>query len=393
MARRSIWLGALLTSVLFNFGNILVGLYLGRATATATYGAAGSLVVVLLWLDFFAASMFLFGAEFTQVHAKRYGGLPSRQKREPEEGPSRRAEASWSPSGSADYAAASNVYKTLISAADLSERLALPGVVVVDCRFARRQHGRRARLCDGPCPERDLRAPRARPLGVDRAGRDGAPSLPNPEGLAQKLGAWGVDEHAARRVRRRRRRHGRANSGGSHVGWATTRSRCSTAATRRGSRRARWSSTAYRLQKRAIFDQRCETSSSPTQARSTELGLPLIVASSTRAPKSVIEATSSPSTASPDTSRARARSPFGEPRERPVQEGSRAARALRGGARRRRGRARHRVLRKRSHGLSHPASGTPRRPAGHAALPGIVERMDRQSLAPGRPRRMSANVT
>lgn len=99
---RSIWLGAALTSLLFNFGNVLVGLYLGRATVTATYGAAGSLVVVLLWLDF-SASMFLFGAEFTQVHAKHYGGLQERASGEPADQPSRRAEASWSQRRSADY--------------------------------------------------------------------------------------------------------------------------------------------------------------------------------------------------------------------------------------------------------------------------------------------------
>jgi membrane protein len=78
---RSIWIGSFLTSLVFNVGNVLVGLYLGRASVTATYGAAASMVVVLLWLNF-SASMFLLGAEFTQVHAKHYGGLP-----EPEEGP------------------------------------------------------------------------------------------------------------------------------------------------------------------------------------------------------------------------------------------------------------------------------------------------------------------
>lgn len=57
--------GGLLTSVLFNAGNVGVGLYLGRASVGATYGVAGSLVVLLIWLHF-SASMFLLGAEFTQ---------------------------------------------------------------------------------------------------------------------------------------------------------------------------------------------------------------------------------------------------------------------------------------------------------------------------------------
>jgi membrane protein len=57
--------GGLLTSVLFNVGNVLIGLYLGRASVSAAYGAAGSAVVLLVWLQF-SAYMFLLGAEFTQ---------------------------------------------------------------------------------------------------------------------------------------------------------------------------------------------------------------------------------------------------------------------------------------------------------------------------------------
>ncbi|HET9956498.1 MAG TPA: YihY/virulence factor BrkB family protein [Polyangiaceae bacterium] len=74
--------GALLTSVLFNIGNSLVGLYLGRASVTQTYGAAGSAIVVLLWL-YFSAQMFIYGAEFTQVYAKHYGrGLTPEEQRD-----------------------------------------------------------------------------------------------------------------------------------------------------------------------------------------------------------------------------------------------------------------------------------------------------------------------
>jgi membrane protein len=77
--------GGILTSLLFNVGNFVVGLYLGRATVTQTYGAAGSVVVVLLWL-YFSAQMFLFGAEFTQVYAQHYGrGLNAREQHELEE--------------------------------------------------------------------------------------------------------------------------------------------------------------------------------------------------------------------------------------------------------------------------------------------------------------------
>lgn len=62
---RSAWRGGLVTSVLFNLGNVLVGLYLGQASIGAAYGAAGSAVVLLLWLQY-SSYMFLLGAEFTQ---------------------------------------------------------------------------------------------------------------------------------------------------------------------------------------------------------------------------------------------------------------------------------------------------------------------------------------
>ena len=79
---RAILPGALLTSVLFNLGNVAVGLYLGRAGAVAMYGAAGSAVVILLWV-YFSAQLFLYGAEFTEVYARRYGrGLNAREARE-----------------------------------------------------------------------------------------------------------------------------------------------------------------------------------------------------------------------------------------------------------------------------------------------------------------------
>jgi membrane protein len=69
---KNVLVGASLTSVLFNIGNALVGLYLARASVAAAYGAAGSLVVVLLWL-YFSAQMFLLGAEFTRVYTEHFG--------------------------------------------------------------------------------------------------------------------------------------------------------------------------------------------------------------------------------------------------------------------------------------------------------------------------------
>jgi membrane protein len=82
---RNAWVGGALTSVLFNIGNALVGWYLARASVAAAYGAAGSLVVVLLWL-YFSAQMFLLGAAFTRVYSQRYGSaLTAAEEREVEQ--------------------------------------------------------------------------------------------------------------------------------------------------------------------------------------------------------------------------------------------------------------------------------------------------------------------
>jgi membrane protein len=77
---RNAWVGGTLTSILFNIGNALVGWYLARASVAAAYGAAGSLVVVLLWL-YFSAQMFLLGAAFTRVYSERYGSALSDSER------------------------------------------------------------------------------------------------------------------------------------------------------------------------------------------------------------------------------------------------------------------------------------------------------------------------
>src|SRR5262245_5173200 len=69
---RDVWIGAALTSVLFTLGKLLIGLYLGRSSATSIYGAAGSLITILLWV-YYSSLIFFLGAEFTQVYASRYG--------------------------------------------------------------------------------------------------------------------------------------------------------------------------------------------------------------------------------------------------------------------------------------------------------------------------------
>lgn len=67
-----VWVGAAMTSFLFGVGKYALGVYLGRSSVGSAYGAAGSLAVLLLWI-YYAAQILFFGAEFTQVYAKRYG--------------------------------------------------------------------------------------------------------------------------------------------------------------------------------------------------------------------------------------------------------------------------------------------------------------------------------
>jgi membrane protein len=69
---RDVWMGAAMTALLFVVGKFAIGLYLGRSGVASAYGAAGSLVVLLLWV-YYAAQILLFGAEFTKAYAKNYG--------------------------------------------------------------------------------------------------------------------------------------------------------------------------------------------------------------------------------------------------------------------------------------------------------------------------------
>jgi membrane protein len=69
---RDVWVGAAVTSVLFITGKTLIGLYIGRSGITSAFGAAASLIVVLLWV-YYSAQIFLFGAEFTWVYSHQYG--------------------------------------------------------------------------------------------------------------------------------------------------------------------------------------------------------------------------------------------------------------------------------------------------------------------------------
>jgi membrane protein len=72
IAWKDVWLGAAVTSALFTLGKFLIGLYLGRSRVGTTFGAAGSLAILLIWI-YYSAQILFFGAEFTQVYANKYG--------------------------------------------------------------------------------------------------------------------------------------------------------------------------------------------------------------------------------------------------------------------------------------------------------------------------------
>lgn len=72
---RDVFFGAAFTAVLFSIGKLAIGLYLGKASFGSTYGAAGSVIIVLVWV-YYSAQILFFGAEVTQVYACRHGSDP-----------------------------------------------------------------------------------------------------------------------------------------------------------------------------------------------------------------------------------------------------------------------------------------------------------------------------
>jgi membrane protein len=82
---REAWIGAFITALLFAVGKVGLGIYLGRATGFGVYGAAGSLVAVLVWI-YYSSAIFLLGAEITQCYAQMYG-IPITPKRWAEPAP------------------------------------------------------------------------------------------------------------------------------------------------------------------------------------------------------------------------------------------------------------------------------------------------------------------
>ncbi|MFC4160767.1 YihY/virulence factor BrkB family protein [Chitinimonas lacunae] len=71
---RDVWLGALVTALLFTIGKAFIGWYIGTSGVASGYGAAGSLIVLLLWV-YYSAQIFLLGAEFTWIYAHQFGSF------------------------------------------------------------------------------------------------------------------------------------------------------------------------------------------------------------------------------------------------------------------------------------------------------------------------------
>jgi len=78
IAWSDVWVGGFVTAVLFTIGKALIGLYLGRSSVSSAYGAAGSVMVLLLWI-YYSAQIFLLGAEFTHVFAYTHGSRSHEQ--------------------------------------------------------------------------------------------------------------------------------------------------------------------------------------------------------------------------------------------------------------------------------------------------------------------------
>lgn len=97
IAWRDVAIGAVVTTLLFTVGKWLIGLYIGSSRVASTYGAAGALIVLLLWI-YYSAQIFLLGAEFTKCYARRHGSRAEEARRAP---PDDRAARSGAPGAAA----------------------------------------------------------------------------------------------------------------------------------------------------------------------------------------------------------------------------------------------------------------------------------------------------
>lgn len=79
IAMSDVWVGALITALLFSIGKFLIGLYLGRSAISSSFGAAGTFIVLMVWI-YYSAQIFLLGAEFTYIYASEYGSLSGNRR-------------------------------------------------------------------------------------------------------------------------------------------------------------------------------------------------------------------------------------------------------------------------------------------------------------------------
>jgi membrane protein len=72
IALSDVWVGAIITALLFSLGKFLIGLYLGRSAISSSFGAAGTFIALMVWI-YYSAQIFLLGAEFTYIYAQDFG--------------------------------------------------------------------------------------------------------------------------------------------------------------------------------------------------------------------------------------------------------------------------------------------------------------------------------
>jgi membrane protein len=122
IAWRDVWVGGFATAVLFVVGKFLIGFYIGRAEVGEAFGAAGSIVIVLVWI-YYTALIVLVGAEFTQVWARRHGGeiepapgavrmVRERRPAEPGEGPAAEIQRAYAEAAPAPASREGHPYTT-----------------------------------------------------------------------------------------------------------------------------------------------------------------------------------------------------------------------------------------------------------------------------------------
>jgi membrane protein len=82
---KDVWVGAAITALLFTIGRFLIGLYIGKSGIASGFGAAGSVAIIFVWV-YYSAQIFLLGAEFTWLYARRFGSMRTRSSTEENEG-------------------------------------------------------------------------------------------------------------------------------------------------------------------------------------------------------------------------------------------------------------------------------------------------------------------